>query len=400
MDALDRHALFAHLGRLFEGTSCPEEITVGVEQEFFLCRLDGQACDHKQSQRFLSSFSGRGAKCLEEDDPRIGRYVAYADVFHEGRRVRFKYDHHPHLMEIELPPRRTLGEMYSLLGFAMDLAVGQASELMLLAHFTPFLPEPVDDKAIWSEHSLCVALREYRRRINVARPDVLNDPRILNFSAYIAATHLHLGGIGWSALPRLIDGLYRVEPDIVPFTWRAIGDFQPDWPSKRWKGYLGCLGHLPLVAFPELPDWSLDNWFEALCQMPLADTADNHRGGGIDAQNVMSLFRAKRDVSLIKPRTYGTIEFRADPCLPTADAVAAVCALRLGMAVEILHGQVPARGFCEARQAWSSEICRGDGEPKDEVLEIAAAGLGRRGCREERLLDFGRREAHASCTSR
>jgi len=86
--------------------------------------------------------------------------------------------------------------------------------------------------------------------------------------------------------------------------------------------------------------------------MPFAETSDNHHRGTVDRHDPMSWFRARRDVSLIKPRHYGTIEFRVDPCQPTAEAVAKLCAARLATVREILDGRVPARSFRDARNEW------------------------------------------------
>jgi len=351
---MEKETFFDALCQLFGGTSRPEDLTIGVEQEFFLCDWSGKAASHEQSQRFLGSFqSDFRAILTKENDSGIGRHVAFADVLFGEERVRFKYDHHPHLMEIELPPVKTVKRMTELLASTMDAAVRQAEQIDLVAWFQPFLSEPVDHAAIMCEHSLCVALRNYRKQINANRPEVLANPAVMNFSATIAATHFHLGGIGWEQLETLMNGLYCLEPEMTALSWQAVSECPSDGVQKRWKGYQKCLGHLPLVAFPDLPQWTLNDWFAALCRMPLADTPDNHRGGKIDQNDPLSWFRAKRDVSLIKPRHYGTIEFRVDPCQPTAGAVAKLCTARLAVVMEILGGRVPARSFREARNIWN-----------------------------------------------
>jgi hypothetical protein len=348
---MDKRQFFDTLKSSFRST----ELTLGVEQEFFLCDPSGKVGSHEQSQRFLESFRyDYQAVLMEEDDPGIGRHIAFADVCFDNERVRFKYDHHPHLMEIELPPVKTVERMFGLLAPAMDAAVRQAEKLGLVALFQPFLPEPVEHAAVLSGHSLCVALRDYRKQINANRPEVLANPAVMNFSAYITATHFHLGGIAWEQLEKLMNGLYCLEPEMTPLSWQAITDNPTNELHKRWSGYQMCLGHLPLVAFPDLPQWTLDDWFTALCRMPLAETSDNHRGGKIDRFDPLSWFRAKRDVSLIKPRHYGTIEFRVDPCQPTAEAVAKLCTARLAVALDILGGRVPTRSFRESRNIWLS----------------------------------------------
>ena len=346
---MDKQQFFDALEPLF----CRHELTIGVEQEFFLCDHSGRVAVHEQSQDFLESFrQDRRAVLTEEDDPGIGKHVACADMILSGEQVRFKYDHHPHLMEIELPPVGTVERMVELLAPAMVAAMRQAERLGLTARFQPFLPEPVDHVAVFSEHSLCVALREYRKKVNANRPEILPNSEVMNFSAYIAATHFHFGGIGWEQLETLMNGLYCTESEMVPLSWQSVTKNQTGALQKRWSGYQACLGHLPLVAFPDLPQWTLENWFDALCRMPFAVTPDNHRGGKIDRYEPMSWFRAKRDVSLIKPRHYGTIEFRVDPCQPTAEAAAKLCVARLGLVKEILDGRVPLRLFREARDAW------------------------------------------------
>jgi len=349
LTAMDKQQFFDTLMQTFR----PNELTLGIEQEFFLYDPLGNAASHELSQRFLVSFRDDCQAVLtEEDDPGIGRHTAFADVLLGDERVRFKYDHHPHLMEIELPPVKTVEQMTELLAPAMNTALRQAERLGLVALFQPFLPEPVDHAAIMSEHSLCVALRDYRKQINTNRPEILKNPAVMNFSACIAATHFHIGGISWEQLETLMNGLYCLEPEVTPLSWQAITENPESALQQRWSGYQACLGHFPLVAFPDLPQWTRDDWFAALCRMPFAETSDNHRGGTVDRHDPMSWFRAKRDVSLIKPRHYGTIEFRVDPCQPTAEAVAKLCAARLATVKEILAGRVPARSFRDARNEW------------------------------------------------
>lgn len=354
---MDKQSFFTALQPLFRSVGRPQELTLGVEQEFFLCDQAGRPANHRQSQGFLESFHRDCQGILtEEDDTGIGRHVACADVLLSGQRVRFKYDHHPHVMEIELPPVATVQQIYELLAPAMEIASGQAEKLGLAARFEPFLPEPVDHAAIASEHSLCVALREYRKLVNADRPEITANPQWMNFSAYIAATHFHLGGVGWGELQAVINGLYCLEPGVTPFSWQYVAENHRNALQKRWQGYWTCLGRLPLVAFPDLEAWTLDSWFNALCRMPLAETPDNHCGGEVDHHDPLAWFRAARDVSLIKPRHYGTVEFRCDPCQPTAWAVAELVALRLGLVVEILRGRVPPRSFREARNLWISSL--------------------------------------------
>ena len=149
----------------------------------------------------------------------------------------------------------------------MEAALRQAEKLALIARFQPFLPEPVDHIRIMSEHSLCVALRDYRKQINANRPEILTNPEVTNFSAYITATHFHIGGIGWEQLETLMNGLYCVEPEMTSLSWQAITEKPESALQKRWSGYQACLGHLPLVAFPDLPQWSLAEWFTMFDQV-------------------------------------------------------------------------------------------------------------------------------------
>lgn len=356
--------------------------TIGVEQEFFIYENDGKSCSHEASQRFFRAFKSLPESCLiYEHDEGIGRHIAAITLSLDQSTVVVKYEHHPHLLEMELPPVGTVLQISELLEPCID-TIHKAAEI---AHcrisFGPFLNERTQDQEVWSQHSLCEALRKYRREVNKDRPEVLADLRLMNFSAYISSTQIHIGDMTWDNLPPLLEKLYCLEPYVLPHTWCPDVLTQTNAPLRRWRGYSRCLHGLPLVGFPGLDSWTISSWLDALLKMPSADLTHED-----EYNEIRSLFTSKRDLQIIKPREYGTIEFRADPSQVSLESILAIAALRIGIYESLAQGFIPELRFSQARTLWWERIQTGDLQREEWVLDLAATGLQMRGYGEEQYL--------------
>ena len=107
---------------------------------------------------------------------------------------------------------------------------------------------------------------------------MLLEERDLNFSAYVAATQVHVSGPGRWRHPEIVAHAYMTEPQLVSLTAAA-----PARPRQsvsallhhRWRGYRNVLDGFPLVGFPRCDGWSLETWFDALGKSPISGGPDD-----------------------------------------------------------------------------------------------------------------------------
>lgn len=355
---------------------------MGVEQEFFLY-CGPRVVSHDESQAFLLSLSSITSSITTwKDDEGVGHYLSSVRISVLGSEVDVKYDHHPHLLEIAFPPIGNLVELEKLLNAVFALVDTTCSQVGLTVEYSPFVRDDQSPDLLESCHSLCVALREYRRRVSPMEKRL----EILNFSAYIAATQFHVGGCPCSRVPGIINQLYSSEATLGQIAWKYI-DPVSRLPSKRFSGYFKSLPNYPLVGYPRIERWSWDNWLECLFRMPMAQTVDNKSATHVDWTDPEAVLGAKRDLSIIKPRLFGTIEFRGDPCLPWTDSILAVAAARLGYVQYCLQGVDNECSLNDSSKAWYSMIQEPGRIGIDpQIIAQSRIGLLSRGFGEEKYL--------------
>ena len=80
----------------------PKNLTIGLEQEFFLLDLEGRPATHEASQKFLLALSHQpGWHIHERLNGALGDMMWRCSIdTPDGRYTAVKYDHHPHLMEV------------------------------------------------------------------------------------------------------------------------------------------------------------------------------------------------------------------------------------------------------------------------------------------------------------
>ncbi len=357
-------------------------LTLGVEQEFFLYS-GGRVVSHRESQEFLNSLSTViESRAIWKHDEGVGHHLANVRMSIDGRDVDVKYDHHPHLLEIAFPPIRSLVELEKIINSVLIAIDTTCCRVGLRVEYSPFLREGQSPDLLQSCHSLCVALRDYRRRVSPME----NSLEILNFSAYIAATQFHIGGCPWSKVANIINNLYLSEARLGQVAWSYI-DSALRLPSKRFSGYFKSLPNYPLVGYPRMEQWSWDAWLECLFRMPIAQTVDNKSATHVDWTDPEAILGAKRDLTIIKPRLFGTIEFRGDPCLPSADSILAVAAARLGYVQYCLQVVDNGCSLIDSSKAWYAMLQEPGKIGIDmQIIAQSRIGLLSRGLGEEKYL--------------
>ena len=377
-----------------------QHLTVGLEHEFFLLR-DGKPCSHGASQAFLSKLAtipGWHIQSVSED-AQFGKMIDRVSLDgNSGRFTAVKYDHHPHLLEVAFAYQNTAVELLELVTHTL-LTLNQVAHSQGLAISTEsVLDVRADDPSVVSPLSFFRNLRHYRSMLVHG-----NGPKEFraaqgfeNYAAVIAATQTHVGGIDWWKRPNLLNQLYSVEPLILPWAALQCSDgFASAFQllAKRWEGYRAVFAGFPLVGFPDLPSWSIDAWAEALLRSPVCGTTADWYSSKTLAQiglnpfnDWKAFFTEVRDLQIIRPRFFGTLEFRSDPSQLDAQAICGLAALRLGLCSFFMGGGRELSDFGSARKRWWDLIDRGFQSADESVLENAKEGLASRGYGEEILL--------------
>ncbi len=360
----------------------PAGLTVGVEHEFFLYGMNGAPASHGTSQQFFQALAADGWQLVSTREALLGTYYVACTRTHVEGRVTIKYEHHPHLLEVVLPPVTNL-RAYPDLWSAVWADVRRAcAKRGLAAQCEPQCRVRPDDMRLWSDAELPTRLRAYRRRQADTR-GVRLDRGAENFSAGIASTQIHVGGMPWIQDASVVNDLYRMEPDMLMAEVALLVSSGQSRSvlGQRWKAY--CRGGFgPLVGFPDFRSWSIGRWVSALLQAP-------HLEDRIPASPECYL-RSARDNQVIKPRTFGTLEFRSAPAQASPANMWALAALRLGACAHVLRGldgAVP-RTYSQAHTAWWGAACdQTFSERATQAIHIARQGLRLRSMGEAALLE-------------
>lgn len=369
-------------------------LTCGIEHEFFLINEAQDPASHCQSQCFLRdlarepgwSIRREGADVLGEMIWSVCRQVA------GGRFSAVKYDHHPHLLEIATAYHSNLWDLLDELSSVFVTIDTIARKNRLRISHAPDIGQRPCDLAVTSQLSSFAGLREYRERLYMKRGECPDE--FVNYAAVIAATQVHIGGVAWWIHPHIVQQLYLVEPYICTSTYHELDESVR---RKRWEGYARVFRGYPLLGFPQMDQWTLMDWADALVRSPLAGppgwkfAGETLQAIGLpDGMSVRAFIDSVRDLQIIKPRIFGTIEFRSDPAATSACDALRSAATRVGITQAIVDGFRLDSKFCGERDLWWSWTL-GKGEPSkdhtDALLATARKALKGRLMREERLLD-------------
>ncbi len=368
-------------------------LTIGVEHEFFLVAPGGDPVSHEQGQAFLHELAKDSDWYIREQEPGFVQRVSFDDD--RGRFTAVKYDHHPHLFEIAFAYENDLHRLSRQVKETLRAVTRAAERVDARVSNNANLALSASDPRVISDRPEYEALRYYRSLL-LRRRNQSIDPEFANYAAVIAATQTHIGGTSWWRSQVLIPRLYALEAAIIG--WTSALALEPGVSLEellkfRWRGYDAVFDGYPLVGFPNIEGWTLDSWCEALLGSPLAGgPSDPWAGLSLKScpenpfENWNDFIATVRDLQIIRPKLFGTLEFRADPAQRGAREILAVAALRLGLTQsQLAEGLAPSQ-LGEARDKWWHAVRSGVVERDPAPLELARQGLRARGLGEEAYL--------------
>jgi len=361
-----RKFILEEVARRSAGKPSISKLTVGLEHEFFLTRESGEPADHELSQQFLKRLAAQPGWYIREHSstPKHGEMIwRCSEDSTNGKYTAVKYDHHPHLMEIAFSYESNLILMEQVViekFRVLEKAAAESGSRILNA---PQLPVEADSPAVTSSLATFEKLRHYRGLLFDQRQEPRH-PKHINYAAIIAASQTHVGGTSWWEHPEIVEKLYRIEPMILA---AAIAAFPKDERDRvlqtRWAGYQSVFKGFPLVGFPNIVAWDLDTWVAALLSSPLAGgPSDAWSGKSIDAyaqvpySDWSKAFPLIRDLQIVRPRLFGTLEFRADPGQPSVERLMGLMALRLGLVGAVIEGESVETNFKDSKDLWWSVV--------------------------------------------
>ena len=334
-----------------------DQLSIGLEHEFFLLDRDGLPATHEGSQSLFSAVGQlpNWSLVLSEDE-HLGIFiesVVYAP--NDDPPTTLKYDHHPHLIEVAFRWSKNLLELGEHIREVLASIQNACLKLNLTYVSAPELLLPADHPRLMSHHRSMCQLRAYRAALQPASPGQLSTSDC-NYAAVLAATQVHVGGLQWWQRPTTINALYSLEPTVARVAYQQLR-IKKEVFRRRWAGYMKVFAGFPLVGFPETETWTLEWWSIALLNSPWAgiNQADPRQcvlEPFTEFEDVLLAMQELRDLQIIRPRLSGTVEFRGDPSQPNADSMILLAKSRLDAcyrAVEMAENDVDLR---LARQKW------------------------------------------------
>lgn len=361
--------------------------TVGVEHELFLLKGLCPASIDEANAFFecVAAHAPAGANTIEGR-----RGVERIELLRaDGRYTVIKFEYEPHLIEVASTWHRSLTSLEVDLQDALLRVEDAAKDVGLLASSRPSLDLPLNDERLAPttdrlralEHSRVVAMQRRLRR----------DTTAARFTATMAATQVQVGGLDWWRTPSILTDLHRLEPEFMGLT--HVPGFACGEPRSRWKAYRDVFEGMPLLGHALDRSWSMEWWAAGLLASPLVGGPDAPWAGWPASELSAWPFaawedflHAVRDLQAIRPRLFGTVEFRSDPAQPDLGTIMSVAALRFAscLAVHASAFEDDLPSISEAHSSWWS------GPPSECVpekrLTQLARVLGSRGLREERYL--------------
>ena len=362
-----------------------DRLTVGIEHEFFLLDIDGLPARHEQSQHFLLEISkSPGWYVRDSTNDVSGEMISkVSQEDGNGKYTVIKYDHHPHLMEIAFSWSDSLFVIEQNVKKTFAMIERIARELQLIVSTQSNLNIPASHDRVTSPLKEFRNLRHYREKLLSVR-NSSSDMEHANYAAVIAATQTHVGGTRWWKERSFMASIYSYEPKILSMSSRGGH-------SQRWNGYSKVFEGYPLIGFPNVANWTLDTWAEALLDSPLAGSEEDEWSGKsaralgtiplVDRERKFESFIAcVRDLQIVRPKFFGTLEFRADPAQDSPENILAMAALRLGLCSYIkMSEEIKELDFSCSRLEWWRKVNASDVNQlycNDAKVTVAHASLG------------------------
>ena len=269
----------------------PEQITIGVEIEYFIARVhtDGRFTLATKSE-YLSVIENLKRSHSYVDRNLLGQPGRVSKDTECGF-ITIKPDFAWHILEISFPPRKSIDDLRRLLNNVfseVDLALSAVGLERLDISVLPNVPEKME----------LVELDRLHGHIDVLKKQGnLDDFCVPFFPALIAATHIHINCFNEESMP-VLPYLYAVEPAIMEKFSRANGFRSNLHKNARTALYESTLGKdYCLRTIPKQVPTGLNELAIAYNSSTKLFPNDS--------------FFPVRDMSYIRPSKYGTLEFRS-----------------------------------------------------------------------------------------
>ena len=286
----------------------PRQLTIGVELEYLIARGDdhnfvlANQKDYHAVMCHLIADEGYHSLAMPDQPGRIGKDTKTGFI-------AIKPDFAWHILEVSLPPRRSLSEVQSLVETVLAEIDRSLTKASLTRLTISALPQP-------PQHMELVELARMQGFTKSVRQKTGDNPFLdPMFPAYITATHVHLNAFDRSAL-QLWPQLYALETAVGEIYCRAHSFAGRSVESVRTEFLRHTMGDsYKLKGVPERIPQTLNDYLEALNTSDPAFPKDK--------------FFPVRDVSYIRPSRYGTIEFRSACSSRLVRDVIEICAWRI-----------------------------------------------------------------------
>jgi hypothetical protein len=268
----------------------PDKLTLGIEVEYFIGKTNSDGFQLAKRPEYLSvvselvSHHGYFDRGLRDQPGRISRDV-------DSGFIVIKPDFAWHILEVSLPPCKSLDELESLLTnvlCSVDAALGKFGLKRLDLSCLSDPPPSIDLVNLDRLEQISETFKPKR----VDRPT--QDPE---FPAYVAATHVHLNVSNEEVLT-CFPALYHLDKVISERFNRGRTFRGRTYENVRTALYRDTLGHDYLLhTYPIEPATNLNELCDQMNRSPKLFLRDG--------------FFPVRDMSYIRPTRYGTLEFRS-----------------------------------------------------------------------------------------
>lgn len=372
--------------------------TIGLEHEMFLMSQDGLPSTMLESQLLFETLSKDFNWRVFKEVSKITKIsIEHSSENQKLRYTQLKYDHEPHLIEIAFTFFDKLEDLENEIKKVFDQLQSTCHKLNLKLLFSSSCPIEADAARVSPTEVEWVSLRKFRYQAAHRQNREINS-QLANYASIIAATQIHIGGqkLDWFNNAQIVHDLYLLEPHVQG--WANLDSN----PSLRWKPYLDVYRNYPLIGFPSIKQWDVDHWLNALLESPVFDPNNETNSCTVLAQHLnqeltykqlTNLWKSTRDLQIIRPKVYGSLEFRADPAQNSVESIMALAALRLGLVIQLNENSNQLNNkqnhsFEYAYQSWWNQALSHKVEPQSAILEIAEQGLSILKNNEIKYLDY------------
>jgi hypothetical protein len=338
--------------------------TVGVEQEAFVFRnLDGKPATLIDTQRLFENLSHiKGWRIFSKEDRYSQSIITRVSYEHQNNRyTSAKYEFPPHFIEIAFTYFNNLQDLDEEIHNRWADLEQAAKASGLSVQLTPFISPPDLDLAAQElVDPKLPMLAETRRRFFIDRGESV-DLEIVDFPSFMASTQTQVGISNWWENKKFMHRLYAIESIMLPLLNQRPNDVR-----KRQSFYEKVFQGIELIGFPEFRNWTYENWVSAICNSPLIKVAGNKDISfrtafeADEKKDFKKILPFVRDLQIIRPKSIGTLEFRADPAVTHVDQIIKVAALRFASALYAHENntEVPneSKSFLENRSTWVEQI--------------------------------------------